>query len=357
MRRVGMIDIAKLSEVSIGTVGRALNGYGRIGEDTRKRVLQIAQQLGYEPNFAARVLAGTKAYRIGVYMPRETDFFYDQIRRGILAETPYCERLGLELRYGVVDRLEEDESEKSRELLSYDIKTLILIPRDPKGLGNLIDRAKLHGIQVIGIAADTLNSNRSSIIRVDPREVGRIAGELMGRLLPAKSRVAIIRGMLQTDDQCKKAQGFSELLPQTCQGAEVATVLECHEDEEETFAKCMALLRRFRKLAGLYVSMRNCLPVCRALNRAGLGEGIKLITTDIFPEMVPYFENGTIAASICQRPYAQGQAALRLVIDHLVTGRPIPAVLNLNPGIVFRSNLSAFPEIHQTGGSRLPDFA
>ncbi len=218
----------------------------------------------------------------------------------------------------------------------------------------MINGAEERGIQVVCIAVDAPNSNRSSIVRVDPEAVGRLAGELMGRVLPANSQVAIVTGMLQTEDHYKKVRGFSQLLPQTCPGAEVANVLEGYEDEDETLAQCMALLRRFRKLAGLYVSTVNCLPVCRALNRGGLAGKIKLITTDIFPEIVPYFEKGTITASICQRRYAQGQAALRLVIDHLVTGHPIPPAFYLNPHVALRSNLALFPEIHET---EQPDMA
>lgn len=348
MRPIGMNEIAKLSKVSIGTVGRALNGGGRIGKGTRKRILKVARELGYKPNLAARALAVGKAYRIGVCIPGEVDFFYDQIRWGIHSEARDCERLGLELVYGSVDHLGEGELEKAKELFASGIKTLILTAGDPKRLDYLINGAEEQGIQVVCVAVDAPNSNRSSIVRVDPEAVGRLAGELMGRILPAESQVAIVTGTLQTDDHCKKVRGFSELLAQTCPGAEVAALLEGHEDEEETFAKCVALLRRFRKLGGIYVSTVNCLPVCRALNSGGLAGKIKLITTDIFPEIVPYFEKGTIAAAICQRPYAQGQAALRLVIDHLVIGRPIPPVFYLNPHVALLSNLALFCEIHET---------
>jgi LacI family transcriptional regulator len=63
--------------------------------------------------------------------------------------------------------------------------------------------------------------------------------------------------------------------------------------------------------------------------------------------MVPYFEKGTIFASIHQRPYVQGQTAVRLAVDHLVSGRPIPPSRYLNPAIVLRSNLPLFREIRE----------
>jgi LacI family transcriptional regulator len=54
--------MAELANGSIGTVDRALHGRGGIKESTRQQILQIARQIGYTPNLAAR---------IGVCMPRE----------------------------------------------------------------------------------------------------------------------------------------------------------------------------------------------------------------------------------------------------------------------------------------------
>ena len=94
-----MSEIAKIANVSIGTVGRALNGQGRINESTRQRVLQIAQEWGYKPNLAARELSVGKGFRIGVCIPRELHFFFDQVRHGIVGEALRYEHLGLDLIY------------------------------------------------------------------------------------------------------------------------------------------------------------------------------------------------------------------------------------------------------------------
>ena len=349
MRKIGISEIAKLANVSIGTVDRALHGRARISENTRKRVLQVARELGYKPNLAARALAvGRGTIRIGVCIPREIHFFYDQIRHGIVAEARRYEHLGLDFVYRPVDRLGVGEVEKVKELIATDIKVLIVTPGDPRRLGPLINEAEGTEIRVICVATDAPTSHRSTVISVDPELNGRLAGELMGRLLLPRSQVVIVTGMLRTEDHRKKVQGFSDVLPQTCPGARIAEVLEGHEDEDETFVKCVDLLRKSKKVAGLYVSTANCLPVCRALSALGLAGRVKLITTDLFREMVPYFEKGTIVASIYQRPYVQGQTAVRVAVDHLLGGRPILPSHYLNPGIVLRSNLPLFREIRES---------
>ena len=54
--RVSIRDVAREAGVSVTTVSHALNGKGRLNPDTRQRVREVADRLGYRPNPAARSL-------------------------------------------------------------------------------------------------------------------------------------------------------------------------------------------------------------------------------------------------------------------------------------------------------------
>jgi LacI family transcriptional regulator len=348
-KKVSVHDIARLAHVSIGTVDRALHGRKEINRETRKRILRIARKVGYKPNLAARLLAvGRAPLCIGVCIPREIHFFYDQVRHGIMEEARRFESLGVSILSRPFPRLGEGEVERVRELLDSDIRALILAPGDPRGLASLIAEAEKRRIHVLCVSSDAPESARSTVIGVDPELNGRCAAELMAKFVPANSRVAIVTGMLQVEDHCRKTKGFCEAFPSFCKGGNVVEIIENHEDEEEARQKCAALLNRFPSLDGLYVSTVNCLPVCAALDAAELSGKVRLITTDLFPKMVPHFKNGTISASMYQRPHVQGQTAVRVAVDHIVNGVPIPPSYYLNPQIVLRSNLSLFREISST---------
>ena len=106
MKRIGTQEIARLANVSRGTVDRALNGRNRINESTRKRILEIAQRLGYKPNLAARVLSkGRASIRIAVCIPREIHHYFGQLRDGIWSEARRFEPLGVEVIYHPTERL------------------------------------------------------------------------------------------------------------------------------------------------------------------------------------------------------------------------------------------------------------
>ncbi|MBK8986576.1 MAG: LacI family DNA-binding transcriptional regulator [Chloroflexi bacterium] len=76
-------DVAKHAGVSVTSASYALNGTGTIGDDTRKRVLQAAEELNYHPNAFARNLKKNKTHTIGVFISRFGGSFYEEILEGI----------------------------------------------------------------------------------------------------------------------------------------------------------------------------------------------------------------------------------------------------------------------------------
>jgi LacI family transcriptional regulator len=348
MAKNGIRDIARLANVSISTIDRTLHGRPGVGEDTRERILQIAQALGYRPNLAARVLSsGPILIRVGVAVPSEVHFYFDQLRDGLLAEARPFVELGVEVISRPTTRLGLHGAETLSELINCGIQALIVAPGEAGRVVPVIDEAERRGIRVICVDTDAPGSSRSAVVAVEARVSGRLAAEIMGRYLDPGSRVAIMTGTLQVDHHRKKAEGFCELFPQLCEGGEVINVIEAHDDEDEAFRKTLALLDATDSLAGIYVNTGNCLPVCRAISVRELSGKIQLVTTDLFREMVPYFERGTIFASINGRAYAQGQIAMRLTLDHLVHGRALPPHYYLAPEVVMRSNLYLFREVRE----------
>ena len=59
-------DLARLADVSIGTVSKALNGGGRLRQETRERVERVAREIGYRPNDLAHSLRRARSRTIGI---------------------------------------------------------------------------------------------------------------------------------------------------------------------------------------------------------------------------------------------------------------------------------------------------
>src|ERR1700730_8774749 len=64
--KITIVDVAKAAGVSHATVSRVLNNQGYIGEETRQKVLDMVEHLGYVANGPARSLAGANSYLLGI---------------------------------------------------------------------------------------------------------------------------------------------------------------------------------------------------------------------------------------------------------------------------------------------------
>ena len=336
MTKAGVREIARLAGVSIGTVDRALHGRKEVSEKTREKILALADKIGYKPNLTARALAAGRAtIRIGVVIPKEIRYFYDKVRDGILEEAQRFAHLGVEVLYEPIPRLGRGEEPAVRRMIKERVQAIVLTPGNPERMAPLIDQAeKSANIRVVCVSSDDSRSARSTAISVEPRRNGMLAAELLAKCSPSPARAAIVTGMLATEDHARKAAGFSAAFP-----GKVLAVIEGHENERETHDKVLRLLKSSTALNGLYVSTANCLPVCRALEESGRAGKVRLIVTDLFKDSAPYLRSGVITAAIDQRPYQQGQMAVRLLVDHFVRSAQLPPFHYLSPAILLLNNM------------------
>lgn len=76
-------DIAKVLNVTVSTVSRALNGFPAISEKTRKRVFETAEKLNYSPNRLASALKSGKTFIVGVIVPSVQSHFFASVIHSI----------------------------------------------------------------------------------------------------------------------------------------------------------------------------------------------------------------------------------------------------------------------------------
>jgi len=73
----------KAAGVSIQTVSRVINNKKELTQETRGRVLQVIDQMGYRPNTLARSLVSQRSHTIGVTIPDIVNPFFAEIVLGI----------------------------------------------------------------------------------------------------------------------------------------------------------------------------------------------------------------------------------------------------------------------------------
>ena len=82
---VSMQDVAREAGVSPQTVSRVTNGSKSVRDETRVRVEEAMDKLGYRPNYAARALKYGRFNDIGVVVFSLYDYGDSRILDGIVA--------------------------------------------------------------------------------------------------------------------------------------------------------------------------------------------------------------------------------------------------------------------------------
>jgi LacI family transcriptional regulator len=351
---VGIKDIARELGVSIGTVDRALNGKPDISAATRARVLDLAKRLGYTPNLAARYLQSRKPVRISVHLPRRISLFWDALRDGIReAAAPFAPALHVD--YRSYPRLGDGDIPLLEAAIADGTDGLIIAPGNPTALAPHLREAARRNIPVVCVVTDAPDSPRLLSVSADPFTVGAVAGELLGRFTPATGQVGFFTGWLATQDHADKLRGFVSSLSASSPGLSLGPIIEAHDDEREAHQRARAVLRAHPHLKGLYVSTVNSMPVLRAAEEEGRLDGLTVITTDLFPELVDWIRAGKVAATVYQRPLTQGRVALQALHQFLQRRERIPDSQRVVPYVVMRSNVDLVLERLSTDKGGEPD--
>ena len=82
--RVTIYEVAKTAKVSLATVSRVINNKGNVTEDTKKRVEEAIQKLGYKPSSLAQSLATSKTTNIAIILPAANYVYISNMLSGMI---------------------------------------------------------------------------------------------------------------------------------------------------------------------------------------------------------------------------------------------------------------------------------
>src|SRR3977135_770831 len=82
-KEVTIYDLARKLNISIATVSRALKDDPVVSKKTKKRIAELAEEMGYRSNHFARNLRNRRTDTIGVIVPRLNSYFMSTVIAGM----------------------------------------------------------------------------------------------------------------------------------------------------------------------------------------------------------------------------------------------------------------------------------
>ncbi len=169
--RATIVDVAAVAGVSWKTVSRVVNGEENVRPATAARIRDAIAQLGYQPNAAARSLAGTRSFLIGAITANPSPHYMIALHRGA---SEACRSRGYHLALEEV-RLGDPAlaADFERNLMSARFDGVFISPpaTDSRIILDLLDK---HGIRYIRLDPATEVDRSDRIVADDESGVAAL---------------------------------------------------------------------------------------------------------------------------------------------------------------------------------------
>lgn len=253
-------DVARLAEVSVASVSRALNGLDNVSDETRARVTAAATALGYVPHAGARSLSLSRTHAIGVVLPDLFGEFFSEMVRGMDRE---AQARGYML---LLSNIHADAGQAATALRAMRGRVDGLLVMAPHLSEEAILQALPQAIPAVLLNSSLSIAGRTSL-RIDNGAGARaVAGHFIA--LGCK-RIAHIRGPVGNIDAEERCEAFREVLA----GRDGIAIEILHGDfsEESGEAAVVELIRSGRSFDAVFGGNDNmAIGALQALRDAGL---------------------------------------------------------------------------------------
>ena len=335
-------DIAENLGLSIGTVQRALNNKGGYSKETQERIIEEAKKLGYITNPAASALRRTPTV-IGVVLPHQNGdrrFFFNDIWKGI-------QQAEAELAIQNV-HLFKFETEYGKE----QFENLMKIPKlrgvithafpEPE-INKLLEEFRGKSIPVFSVDGDCDKNRETCGYTLLTQNQGSLAADIFRNIIGTRSgTILLLAGNKKKERQQLRSLEFCSAIAEYSNSI---NVLEFYlsENKNETAKMVRKALDTFDNILGIYaVSAIETMIMCRILKESGLSGKITAIGTDVFPELLQYYKDGTLTASTFQNPIQQGYLAVKMMAQSIISPSDKESVYTIPASAVFRSTAPDF---------------
>lgn len=286
MKSVNLKALAEQLNLSVSTVSKALNDSYEITPETKKRVLDLAQALHYQPNPYASSLRGQKSKTIAVIIPEIANNFFTLAINGI-------ETVARENGYHVLIYLTHEDYHRevafTQLLLNGRADGILLsASANTAGYDHLLElKQKMIPLVLFDRVFEELDTPR---VTTDDLESGYNATKHL--LEQGCKQVAHLMIAKHASIGSKRREGYQKALADHGFRPEAEQILHCGEDQEENYRQLKALLTSASPPDGIFASVEKLALLCyRAAAELGIAmpQQLKLISFSNL-ETAPYLQ-------------------------------------------------------------------
>jgi DNA-binding LacI/PurR family transcriptional regulator len=305
-------EIAKMLNLSVSTVSRALHNSVEISDATTKRVKEVADELGYEPNQTAQFLQSGRTLTLGVILPHLSETFFSEAISGI-------EDYASEHNYNVLMGQSHDNTEREKKIVeamkNHRVDGLLVsLAKNTKNIEHF-DALKRYDIPVVFF--DRVPDKKEAHTVTCKLEAG-MTEAVQFLVTGGHTRIAFINGPKDLLTTRERMTGFEQALKLMKIKINPDFVVHSDLSSETTYRAMQHLLTLNSGPTAViafndYVAL-DAMKYARKMN-IKINKDISFVSFANLP-VCNYMENPPLA-SVEQFPYRQGQRATEILLEIL----------------------------------------
>jgi LacI family transcriptional regulator len=338
-----LIDIARLSGVSIGTVDRVIHDRGKVSESARIRVVKAISSLNYKPNLLARSLRLKTNLLISILIPDEPlDEYWNTVIDGINSEIGNWAHYGIKIQFYLYPlQPAEQLREKLEEYKSHNPGGFILAPVNYEISIDLLKWADNNRIPYVLFDSNVPEACPLSFIGQDLVASGRLAAELILKTIPRSGEIAILHideELGQAPYLKRKESGFMELFAGSNYNLSVYAL---HPNQPDTREKIKSIISQ-PQLSALFVTTSRATSIVADILESENRKDLSFVGYDLLKENVKHLKNDVISFLINQNPRLMARTALSYLLSSLVFKKEIPGEEFYPLDVITKENVDSY---------------
>lgn len=347
-KRVTIHDVAREANTAVSTVSKAFNSKSHISDSTRQTILEIARKLGYSPSRTASSIS-RKPIHIVVLLPEKMNSYMEEALRGIEHASIAFRDYKLSTKVHLVpERRSEVYFDILKDYIAQEYDGAIVFP--PMDMVHAEQLRENAGIPkefpITTVTTDIEQSARLFCSQCDAVTSGRMAAEFLGLSIPKGGTVAFVTGSINVHAQRMNLEGFLSEIKKydlSC----VGTYEHMNIPDISREVACQ-LIANHPDIDGIYISTAVSTAFIEQLRELQALSRIKIVASDLSPQIIDYVRAGDIIASIFQNPYKQGRMALEYIYEYLANyGNVSFQRMNIIPQPILNSNSEYYERLYK----------
>lgn len=317
--RVTLQQVADYANVSRRTVDRVVNHRGNVRPEVEKKVQNALKELNYCPNKLASALAYSKnEKRVGILFQKDGIREFDEVlERGIKDAIQELQDFGITVE---VINIDVQNSEECLGIIDQLVKSGVsgLALRGPNfpEMVQKINELSRKEVPVVTFNSDIPDSDRVCFVGQDLYKSGKIAGNLMAKMVRNDEKILIGCGIPEYDAHHKRLEGFVYELKRHGFKNDQWYFFQGSGQYDITYKKLKKIFEA-DNFQGIYMSANPKEACGDFLQAASLPYHPYVVCHDISDISIKYLKSGIFDFVIDQNVYSQGYKALHILKDLL----------------------------------------